>query len=414
MRNVRFDPPALAIAVGATLVWTNHDGFEHTVTPADKAFWGTEGSGDEPSTWLGEGASWSFTFTRPGTYEYYCIPHATRNATGSWVGMTGRIVVEQAAGVDGHGFMVPNATVVPSALAPRLMLPGGDGVVRILLETKEVVAQIADGAAYAFWTFNGTVPGPMLRVREGDLVELTLENAPASMHAHSIDLHAVTGPGGGAGATQVAPGESKSFRFKALNPGIYVYHCASPHIPTHVANGMYGLILVEPADGLPRVDREFYVVQGEFYTAQEVGSKGLLTVDPQKMREERAEYYLFNGRVGSLVGDGALRAAVNDTVRIYFGVGGFVPSSFHLIGEIFDRVYPEGGFPPVHNVQTTLVPGGGATLVEFKAEVPGIYLLVDHWLTHAIDRGAVGQLVVEGSAAPEVFSTGEPSGGTGH
>lgn len=415
MENVRFAPATLRVAPGTTVTWTNHDATGHTVTPVDKARWGSPGSGDEASRWLQQGDTWSFAFREPGTYEYYCKPHAAKGSDGAWRGMVGVVVVE-AAGSRGASpapsAPVPDATVVPNPVAPARALPSPDGVVRIPLEAREVPAQLADGVGYEFWTFGGTVPGPMLRIREGDLVELTLVNAPTSQHPHSIDLHAVTGPGGGAKATQTPPGESTSFRFRALNPGLYVYHCATPHIPSHVANGMYGLILVEPTQGLPPVDNEFYVMQGEFYTEGKLGDKGMQAFSLANLLDEEPTYFAFNGRVGALTGAGALKTRVNDTVRIYFGVGGFVPSSFHVIGEIFNKVYPEGGFPPVQHVQTTLVPAGGATMVEFRVDVPGDYVLVDHWLTHALDRGAVGILAVEGPANPDVF-LGTPSGGSG-
>ncbi|HET6947571.1 MAG TPA: copper-containing nitrite reductase, partial [bacterium] len=256
-----------------------------------------------------------------------------------------------------------------------------------------------------FWTFNGTVPGPMVRVRVGDDIELHLKNSPQSKQIHSIDLHAVNGPGGGAGLTQVPPAQERVFRWKALNPGLYVYHCASPHIPTHIANGMYGLILVEPEGGLPAVDREYYVMQGEFYTRGARGEKGSQAYDSAKAYAERPEYVVFNGRAGALTGSGALAARVGQRVRIFAGNGG--PNlvwSFHVIGEIFDRVYPEGavGSTPNTNVQSTLVPPGGAAIVEFTVNVPGTYLLVDHSIFR-IDKGAVGQLTVEGKAPAGIF-----------
>lgn len=402
MENIQFNPAQVEVRVGATVTWTNDDAVAHTVTPTDKTLWGTEGSGDAQAKWLQKGKSWSFTFTKPGTYKYYCIPHASSDGHGDYAGMVGTVIVSE-----GSQAAQVSARVVPSPVAPPPTGRTTAATVRIELETREVVAQLADGAAYEFWTFNGTVPGPMLRVRQGDTVQLTLTNAASGTHPHSIDLHAVTGPGGGAKLTQTPPGESRSFSFKALNPGLYVYHCATPHIPTHVANGMYGLILVEPEAGFPPVDHEYFVVQGEVYTAGKVGATGLQPFSLDKLLNEQAEYFLFNGRVAALTGDGALRAQVNETVRIYVGVGGFVPSSFHVIGEIFDRVYPEGSTStPLENVQTTLVPAGGAAIVEFRVEVPGDYLLVDHWLTHAIDRGAVGILHVEGPSNPDVFRDG--------
>jgi nitrite reductase (NO-forming) len=213
-----------------------------------------------------------------------------------------------------------------------------------------------------------------------------------------VDLHSVLGPGGGATLTQVTDGTTKTFSFKAMRPGIYIYHCASPHIPTHIANGMYGMILVEPKEGMAKVDREFYVMQGEFYTAGKFGEKGLQAFSKEKMDMEHPEYVVFNGRVGSLSGDRALKAKTGETVRIFFGVGTFLPSNFHVIGGILDKLYPEGDIvSPAHrNVQTTLVPAGGSAMVEMKMEVPGKLLLVDHALPRAIDKGAVGELVIEG------------------
>jgi nitrite reductase (NO-forming) len=278
--------------------------------------------------------------------------------------------------------------------------------VEIFLETTEEKGALADGVEYTFWTFGGTVPGPFLRIRAGDQVTFRLKNNEKSIFPHSIDLHAVNGPGGGAELTQVIPGETKSFRWKALNPGLYVYHCATPHVPTHVANGMYGLILVEPEKGLPKVDREFYVVQSEFYTTGGFGEKGLQPFNLDDARHEDPHYVVFNGRVGALTGDHALKAKVGETVRLFVGNGGpNLSSAFHVIGEVFDRVYHEGavGRPPQTNVQSTLIPPGGSAIVEFRVDVPGRYLFVDHAIFRAIDKGALGMLEVSGPKAPDIF-----------
>ena len=274
------------------------------------------------------------------------------------------------------------------------------------LEVREIVRRLADGVEFTFWTYGGTVPGLFIRVREGDIVEFHLNNHPSSKLPHNIDLHAVTGPGGGAASTFTAPGHSSQFTFQALNPGLYVYHCATAPVPMHIGSGMYGMILVEPKEGLPPVDKEYYVMQGEFYTSGRYGEEGLQSFDMAKAIDERPPYIVFNGSVGSLVGDKALTAKVGDNVRIYFGVGGpNVTSSFHIIGEIFDKVYPEAGLKqPNANVQTTLVPSGGATAVEFKVEVPGTFILVDHSLTRAFNKGALGMLKVSGPANRVIYS----------
>ena len=294
--------------------------------------------------------------------------------------------------------------VMDPADVPAPITRGAPEKLVLKLTTKEVKGFLDDGTTYTYWTFDGTVPGPLLRVRVGDTVELHLTNDKSSTMPHSIDLHAVTGPGGGAVATQVAPGEEKQFTFKALNPGVYVYHCATPHIPTHIANGMYGLIVVEPEAGLPKVDREFYVMQGDFYTTSPRGAKGHLGYAASLAKDERPTFVVFNGKAAGLTGENALRARVGEKVRIFVGVGGpNLTSSFHVIGEIFDKVYPEGASEAQTNVQTTLIPAGGAAIVEFTVDVPGTYTLVDHTISRAIDKGAVAQIVVDGAPNPAIF-----------
>lgn len=401
MKDVRYQPIEVTVAVGTTVIWKNLDAVAHTVTPADKQAWGSEGSGDDSSDWLDEGDTYQYTFTEPGVYKYYCIPHAFQGPGGEWQGMVGTVVVTETGAQEDYA--PPDVTVIPDPAAPARKAADPDGVVRFELTTHEVVAQLDDKAAFTFWTFDATVPGPMLRVQEGGRVEITVTNPAGSSHTHSIDLHAVVGPGGGAHGTQVAPGESKSFQFTALHPGLYVYHCATPPVPDHIANGMYGMILVEPEGGLAPVDREFYVVQGEVYTNEPAGSTGHLTFSPDKVRNEEPDYVLFNGRANALTGAGALTAAVGDEVRIFFGVGGAVPSSFHVIGEVFDRVYYDGDPVPSTHRQTVLVPAAGSIIVEFDVEYPATYVLVDHTLARTFDRGALGTLVVTGEADPAIY-----------
>ncbi|MBU2918947.1 nitrite reductase, copper-containing [Psychrosphaera sp. F3M07] len=275
----------------------------------------------------------------------------------------------------------------------------------IKLETKEQIGSIADGVDYVFWSFGETVPGSFIRVREGDEIEFHLSNHPSSKMPHNIDLHAVTGPGGGAESSFTAPGHTSTFSFKALNPGLYIYHCATAPVGMHIANGMYGLILVEPEGGLKPVDREYYVVQGDFYTKGEFGEAGLQPFDMAKAIDEDADYVVFNGSVGSTTNENALTAKVGETVRLYVGNGGpNLVSSFHVIGEIFDTVYVEGGDLKNHNVQTTLIPAGGAAIVEFKVDVPGTFILVDHSIFRAFNKGALAMLKVEGEEQEKIFS----------
>ena len=273
------------------------------------------------------------------------------------------------------------------------------------LEVIEKEMPISEGVSYTFWTFGGTVPGSFIRVRQGDTVEFHLKNAPDSKMPHNIDLHGVTGPGGGAASSFTAPGHKSQFSFKALNAGLYVYHCATAPVGMHVANGMYGLILVEPPGGLPKVDREYYVMQGDFYTTGKYREKGLQPFDMQKAIDENATYVLFNGGEGSMTGEKAITAKTGETVRLYVGNGGpNLVSSFHVIGEIFDKVWFEGGMRFQENVQTTLIPAGGAAMMDFHLEVPGSYVIVDHSIFRAFNKGALAILKVDGPENKAIYS----------
>jgi nitrite reductase (NO-forming) len=274
------------------------------------------------------------------------------------------------------------------------------------LETTETVKRLADGVDYTFWTFGGDVPGHFIRVREGDLVEFHLKNHAHSSVPHNIDLHAVTGPGGGAAATLTLPGGESVFSFRAINPGLYVYHCAVSPVPMHIANGMYGMILVEPKDGLPKVDREFYVMQSEFYARPGAAGSKVHTLDMDKGSAEQPTHVVFNGSVGALTGDKALQAKVGESVRLFVGNGGpNLVSSFHVIGEVFDNVYGEGGtMISQRNVQTTLVPAGGSAIVEFRAEKAGNLVLVDHSIFRAFNKGALAMMKISGEDNANVFA----------
>jgi nitrite reductase (NO-forming) len=173
----------------------------------------------------------------------------------------------------------------------------------------------------------------------------------------------------------------------------------------HIANGMYGLILVEPEGGLPKVDKEYYIMQGDFYTKGENGAPGLQAFDMKKAVDEDADYVVFNGKVGALTGDNAITANVGETIRLYVGNGGpNLVSSFHVIGEIFDKVNVEGGSMINENVQTTLIPAGGASIVEFKVDVPGTFIIVDHSIFRAFNKGALGMLKVKGENHVNIYS----------
>ena len=419
--------PTLSASVGDTvrMTLTGGDEVEHDLAFPDF------NAKSEHISGKGDTSTFEFIVDKPGSFTYNCLLAGHKEA-----GMIGKFEVTGEALVNTSSSSAPVSSAVitgpvvvnndpttgadvvrdPTEIPAQIQAgPREPQTVRIDFETIEIEGQLADGTTYKYWTFNGKVPGPFYRVRVGDTLEVHLRNLTNSTMAHSVDFHAVTGPGGGATMSQTPPGEETMFTARALNPGLFVYHCATPMVAEHIANGMYGLILVEPEEGLPPVDREFYVMQGELYTNEAFGSTGLLTENVSALLNEDPEYLVFNGAVGGLTEQKPLKAKVGETVRIFFGVGGpNFTSSFHVIGEIFDRVYDQASLtsPALTNIQTTLVPPGGATMVEFDLEVPGRYILVDHALAR-LQRGLAGFLIVEGAENPEIYH-GTPSEGSGH
>jgi len=301
--------------------------------------------------------------------------------------------------------IVRDPTDIPAPIGAR-----GPRHISVDLETVEVTGQLADGTTYRYWTFNRKVPGPFIRVRVGDTVEVHLHNDSHSKMMHNVDFHAVLGPGGGAKATESMPGESRGFQFTPEHPGLYVYHCAVMMAAQHISNGMYGMILVEPEGGLPKVDREFYVMQGEIYTEAPYGTQGLQKPSYEKLMDERPDYFVFNGAVGALTTQKPLTSRQGETVRIFFGdAGPNKTSSLHVAGEIFDRAYVLGSLtsPPVKDVQTVEVPAGGAAMVEFTTRVPGNYMLLDHSVSR-IERGLAAMLKVEGTPNTALYKDFDP------
>jgi copper-containing nitrite reductase len=286
-------------------------------------------------------------------------------------------------------------------------------VVHVTLTAKELVGVLdpANGTTYRYWTFNGKVPGPFIRVMQGDTVEVTLANAKDSSMVHSIDFHAAIGPGGGSALTQVPPGQSKSFTFQATIPGLFVYHCGSPMIAQHIANGMYGLILVEPTGGLPHVDHEYYLMQGEIYTTAPKGKAGMQQFSPDNLMAENAQYYVFNGSIDALAKEYPLQAKEGETVRIYFGnAGPNSTASEHMVGEIFTRYYQLGSLtsPALAGIQTATVPPGGAAIFELKTSMPGQFALMDHAISR-MEKGNMAILQVSGPENTALMHAGSAS-----
>jgi len=274
-------------------------------------------------------------------------------------------------------------------------------VVHVTLTAAEVVGTLdpSAGTTYRYWTFNGKVPGPMIRARQGDTVEVTLRNDASSHMAHSVDFHAALGPGGGAAFTQAVPGQSKTFTFQATAPGLFVYHCGTPMIAEHIANGMYGLILVEPEGGLATVDREYYVMQGEIYTTAAKGKAAMQLFSDAKLMEENPEYFVFNGAVDALTKTHPMQAKVGETVRVFFGdAGPNDTSSLHVVGEIFTRDYLLGSLTslPLTSIQTASVPPGAAAILEFKASIPGQFPMMDHAMAR-MAKGLMATFEISGA-----------------
>jgi nitrite reductase (NO-forming) len=395
--------PVLTAAEGQVVQLTliNGEGAEHDIVFPDQ-------DAKSPRV-TGRGASTTIAFraTKAGDFIYFCSVPGHQLA-----GMQGQFIVTLRPAP--QTVVEADISREPSDLPPPVGKRDPQ-IVRVDLLSVEVEGRLAESTTFGYWTFNGKVPGPLIRVRVGDTIDIHLKNSADSSMIHSVDFHAATGPGGGAAALQVDPGREKSMTWKALVPGLYVYHCATPMVSEHIANGMYGLILVEPEGGLPPVDREFYVMQGEIYTDMPYGQHGSAEFSVEKLLNERPEYFVFNGSVGALTKLHPLRARVGETVRIFFGVGGpNYTSSFHVIGGIFDKVYMLGGLqtPPLEGIQTVTVPAGGAVITDFKLSVPGNYTLVDHALTRA-ERGLLGILSVEGPPNPDIYN-GQTMPGMGH
>jgi nitrite reductase (NO-forming) len=395
--------PVLTAAEGQIVQLTliNGEGTEHDIVFPDQ---------DAKSPRVnGKGASTTIVFraAKSGDFIYFCSVPGHQLA-----GMQGQFLVTP--------ILAPQTLVEADISREPTDLPPPIGkrdpkTVRLDLFTVEQEGRLAEATTFGYWTFNGKVPGPFVRVRVGDTVDVHLKNSADSNMIHSVDFHAATGPGGGAAALQVDPGAEKSMTFKALIPGLYVYHCATPMVAEHIANGMYGMILVEPEAGLSPVDHEFYVMQGEIYTEAAFGQHGSQEFSVEKLLNERPEYFVFNGAVGAISKLHPLHAKVGETVRLFFGVGGpNFTSSFHVIGEIFDKVYNLGGLtnPPLAGIQTVTVAPGGAVITEFKLHVPGNYTIVDHALAR-VERGLAGLLIVEGAPNPDIYD-GTVMPGMGH
>src|SRR3989338_8020115 len=206
---------------------------------------------------------------------------------------------EPDGGAGGPGVGAPELVKSQAPSVPPATGRAAPARVVVQLESRLAKIKVTPDRTYEAWTFDGTVPGPMVRARVGDVLEVHHRNADEDGLAHNIDIHAVVGPGGGAPATYAEAGETKVARFRLLQPGLFMYHCAAAPVPAHIANGMYGLVLVEPEEGLPPVDEEYYVMQGEIY-AEDVPAQKKLEFDYGSGLDEHPKLVVFNGRQGAL------------------------------------------------------------------------------------------------------------------
>lgn len=329
-------------------------------------------------------------------------------------GMTGSSALWGQATISSAKTPAPTVDIVrdPADVPPPIGTRSAT-TVHVTLTAEEVVGQLdpASGTTYRYWTFNGKVPGPMIRVRQGDMVEVRLRNDARSRMVHSVDFHAALGPGGGAAFSQAIPGQAKTFTFEATTPGLFMYHCGTPMIAEHIANGMYGLILVEPPGGLSRVDHEYYFMQGEIYTTAAKGKAGLQQFSDAKLMDEDPEYFVFNGAVDALTKRHPLRVNEGETVRFFFGdAGPNETSSLHVVGEIFTRDYVQGSLtsPPLTGVQTAAIPPGSAAIVELTASVPGQFSIMDHAMAR-MAKGLLAILEVTGAENATLIHAGPAS-----
>lgn len=318
------------------------------------------------------------------------------------------------------------ATAVNTAVAPDVPDPidrSEQAIVEVHFEVVEGVSAIdpASGLEYDTWGYkvldapdSGVVvgtPGPIIRARVGDILRFTITNPAGNTHPHNVDFHAVTGQGGGAEKTTVAPGETATIEARLLYPGMFMYHCAYGDVPVHISHGMVGGILVDPENPLPEVDHEWYVVQSEYYTTG--AETGLVETDREAITNEQPTYVVFNGAKGAIAGDNALQMNVGERARFYFINAGLnLISSFHPIGSHWDKVYLEAALlnSPIRGSQTTLIPAGGGTVVELVGRVPSTIILVDHALTRTFDKGALGMVVISGEENFEIFEAIGPEG----
>lgn len=377
IKNFAFVPANVSVEPGTKVTWTNRDTLQHTAT--------SDATGvpiDSP--YLNQGDSWSFTFNQNGTYAYHCTPHPF---------MTGVVIVGSGGGGGGVPIDLPhdtyNATTTPPA-------PGGPEW-NFTIRARELPVEIADGVPYAAWTFDGSVPGPVFRVRQGDRVNIRLINEgtiPHSIDFHSAQINWATA------YKDVNPGQQHVYNFTANYPGVFMYHCGTAPVLAHVANGMYGVMIVDPLnDTRPAADREYALVLSEFYASQEVSAEGVYTGDFDMMLRTSPSHVVFNGYAFQYdprkpYGE-ALRGLAGERIRLYvLNAGPSIVESFHVIGGIFDTVWIENNPDnPLYGIQTWTLPSSGGATFDIVFMDAGLYPFVTHNFAYT-ELGAIGVIQV--------------------
>ena len=320
---------------------------------------------------------------------------------------------------EGNGDHLPRVTqqMVPPPFLPKFDEVDREGpkIVQVTFTVQEKKIEVAPGDSIWAFTYNGTVPGPMIVVHEGDFVELTLKNPATNTMTHNIDFHAATGAMGGGAISLVNPGQQVTFRFRCIRAGVFVYHCApgGAMVPIHVTSGMNGAIMVLPREGLKdengnlvKFDKAYYIAEQDYYLPKDKDGKVIDIATPQQSVQEMAESVktlhptniVFNGKEGALLGKNALTAKVGDKV-LFITSQANRDTRMHLIGGHADLYWPGGKFnnKPYTDFETWVVPGGSAAAVIYKFREPGTYLLLNHNLIEAFDYGAMAQIKVSGN-----------------
>lgn len=280
---------------------------------------------------------------------------------------------------------------------------------KVTLEAKEMTGELKPRILFHYMTFDGQVPAPMIRARQGDTIEVTLKSNKDNTHPHNADFHSCYGSGGGADFLTVGPGETKSISFKVNDPGAFIYHCAVGNLDYHISSGMFGMILVEPKEGLPPVDREFYFGQHDIYIKDPVDENTVAKFDFDSMLKETAQYVVLNGAYNGFTSGryGALKAKQGETIRIYFVNGGpNLISSFHPIGNIWSKFWLQGSLAnePFKLMQTVQVNPGSCAILEMKLPVPEKIRLADHSITRTARQGLLAEIEVSGTPVLELFN----------